>query len=32
MRCRSCHHRGYGSFLLALFLFQNRRHHFGRGE
>jgi hypothetical protein len=32
MRCRFCHHRTYGSFLLALLLFQTRRHHFGRGD
>jgi len=32
IRCRFCHHRTYGSFLLALFLYQIRRHHFGQGE
>jgi hypothetical protein len=32
MRCRSCHHRTYGSLLLALVLFQIRRHHFGNKE
>ncbi|MGA7525012.1 MAG: hypothetical protein WBW84_21360 [Acidobacteriaceae bacterium] len=32
MRCRYCHHRTYGSFLLALVLYQTRRHHFGHGE
>ena len=32
VRCRYCHHRTYGSLLLALFLYQTRQHHFGRGE
>jgi hypothetical protein len=32
VRCRHCHHRAYGSFLLALMLFQLRRHHFGHSE
>jgi hypothetical protein len=32
MRCRYCHHRTYGSLLLALVLFQLRRHHFGSKE
>jgi hypothetical protein len=32
VRCRSCHHRTYGSLLLALVLFQLRRHHFGHKE
>ncbi len=32
VRCRHCHHRSYGSFLLALMLFQLRRHHFGARE
>jgi hypothetical protein len=32
VRCRYCHHRAYGSLLLALMLFQVRRHHFGSRE
>jgi hypothetical protein len=28
VRCRHCHHRAYGNFLLALFLYQVRRQHF----
>jgi hypothetical protein len=32
VRCRYCHHRRYGSFLLALILYQLRRHHFGNKE
>jgi hypothetical protein len=32
VRCRSCHHRTYGSLLLALVLFQLRRLHFGGKE
>ena len=32
VRCRYCHQRTYGSLLLALVLFQLRRHHFGHKE
>ncbi|HTW47324.1 MAG TPA: hypothetical protein VMD92_05210 [Acidobacteriaceae bacterium] len=32
VRCRQCHHRTYGSWFLALFLLQLRRHHFGDKE
>ncbi len=32
VRCRYCHHRTYGSLLLALVLYQVRRHHFGGKE
>jgi hypothetical protein len=32
IRCRYCHRRAYGSFLLALILYQLRRHHFGNKE
>jgi hypothetical protein len=32
MRCRACHKRTYGSWLLALLLVQLRRHHFGEKD
>jgi len=32
VRCRQCHRRTYGSWLLALFLLQLRRHHFSQKE
>jgi hypothetical protein len=32
MRCRACHKRTYGSWLLALFLVQLRRHHFAEKD
>jgi hypothetical protein len=32
VRCRHCHRRTHGSWVLALFLLQSRRHHFGQKE
>jgi hypothetical protein len=32
VRCRHCHRRTYGSWVLALFLMQLRRHHFGEKD
>lgn len=32
VRCRHCHLRTYGSFLLALILYQLRRQHFSARE